>query len=159
MRAKLRSAVLVVIHLVLLIPLYVSADSLRISAERLRVWLDETDPPLVLDVRGRESYQKGTLPGAVSAGRDPLGYLPDDGKEPVILVVPEEADSRFIETWRHRLADAGHEVWLLDSGFDGWKASGGAVVIPDVIYTEPGRVPFVIPRGLCEGNDPAHIYK
>ncbi len=159
MQVRPRFSLFIFISLVLLVPLYLLADPVRISAERLQLWVDGTDPPLVLDVRGKESYQKGTLPGAVNAGRDPLGYLPGNGKEPVVLVVPRAADSRFIEAWRHRLADAGHKVWILDSGFDAWKALGGTVVTPDVIYTEPGRVPFVIPKGLCERNDPAHIYK
>ncbi len=159
MQAKSRLVLLTVVSLALFIQFNVLADPVRISAEKLQAWLDGADPPLVLDVRGKESYQKGTLPGAVNAGRDPLGYLPGNGKEPVVLVVPLAADSRFIEAWRHRLADVGHKVWILDSGFDAWKAVGGTVVIPDVTYTEPGRVPFVIPRGLCERNDPAHIYK
>ncbi len=159
MQVKPRFVLFISVSIVLLVPLYVLSDPVRISAEKLQVWLDGIDPPLVLDVRGKESYQKGSLPGAVNAGRDPLGYLPGNGKEPVVLVVPVAADGRFIEAWRHRLADAGHRVWILDSGFDGWKAVGGTVVVPDVTYTEPGRVPFVIPRGLCERNDPAHIYK
>ncbi len=159
MVVKLRFAVLIVICFFIFASQFLEADPVRVSAVRLMAWLDEVNPPLVLDVRGREVYRAGTLPGAFNAGRDPFGYLPDDSKEPVVLVVPVEADSKFIEAWRRRLADAGHEVWVLDSGFSGWKAIGGAVETSDVSYTKPGRVPFVIPRGLCEGNEPAQTYE
>ncbi len=154
-----RYSVLTAVSLFFLLPLFALGDPASISAARLQSWLEKDNPPLVLDVRGKELYQAGTLPGAVNAGRDPLGYLPDDSKEPVVLILPDEAGAEFAAAWRRRLADAGHEVWVLDRGLDGWKAAGGTVVIYDASYAKPGRVPFVIPRGLCEGNEPAQIYE
>lgn len=149
----------IVVSLLLLLPLFALAESIEISAVKLRVWLDEVNPPLVLDVRGGEAFRVGTVPGAVNAGRDPMGYLPDDSKEPVVLVVSEEADAKLIDAWGRRLSDAAHEVWILRSGLSGWKAAGGSVEVPEVTYAKPGRVPFVIPRGLCEGNDPAQVFE
>ncbi len=156
---KLRYAVLIVVPLFLLTPLFVFGDPVRISAVKLLSWLEEDDPPLVLDVRGKELYRAGTLPGALNAGRNPLGYLPDDSKDPVVLVVPEDANVEYVTAWERRLVDAGHKVWVFDTGIEEWKAAGGVVEIHDVTYVRPGRVPFVIPRGLCEGNEPAQTYE
>ncbi len=130
-----------------------------ITAVSLITWLDAPDPPLILDVRGRRAYLSGTLPGAFDAGSDPLGYLPDHSGDPVVLLAPEMCDSAMIESWRTRLADAGHEVWLLSGGMAAWVAAGGEVEIPETSYAQPGRAPFLIPRGLCERGEPAQVFE
>ena len=137
----------------------VVAETARISASDLMAWLDSDDPPLVLDTRGRDAYRAGSLPGAINAGRNPLGYLPDNSREPVVLILPKAADATFVEGWRRRLADAGHPVLLLEGGLEGWRAVGGPIEQPGATYADPSRVPFLIPRGLCEGNEPAHIFR
>ncbi|MEJ2590121.1 MAG: rhodanese-like domain-containing protein [Candidatus Thiodiazotropha sp.] len=130
-----------------------------IDARRLAAWLDTPDPPLVLDVRGREAYLAGTLPGAFDAGTDPKGYLPDHSGDPVVLLVPDTLDPGRLARWTARLADAGHPVWLLTGGMAAWVEAGGAVEQPDAAYAQPGRVPFLIPRGLCEGGEPAQVFE
>jgi thiosulfate/3-mercaptopyruvate sulfurtransferase len=130
-----------------------------ITAAALITWLDAPDPPLILDVRGSRSYLSGTLPGAFNAGRDPLGYLPDHGSDPVVLLTPETFDSTTIESWHVRLADAGHPVWLLSGGMAAWVDAGGEVEIPETSYAHPGRAPFLIPRGLCERGEPAQVFE
>lgn len=130
-----------------------------IDAQRLAAWLDSPDPPLVLDVRGREAYLAGTLPGAFDAGIDPKGYLPDHGGNPVVLLAADTLDPERLAIWTAKLADAGHPVWLLTGGLTGWAEAGGTIVQPDAAYTRPGRIPFLIPRGLCEGGEPAQVFE
>ena len=142
-----------------LLPWYAVAGQATIFAPELRNWLDGPEPPLVLDVRGRADYLSGTLPGAVNAGRDPKGYLPESGEEPVVVILPADADTALLNAWQRRLFDAGHRAWFLVGGLDAWKEVGGDVVVPEAGYAKPGRIPFVIPRGLCEGNEPAHVFE
>lgn len=130
-----------------------------IDAQRLATWLEAPDPPLVLDIRGREAYLKGTLPGAFDAGTDPKGYLPDQSGDPVVLLTPKTLDPGRLVTWFKRLSAAGHPVWQLTGGMAAWVDGGGAVEQPDVSYAQPGRVPFLIPKGLCEGGDPAQVFE
>lgn len=136
-----------------------SREANDIVAQRLMIWLDSPDPPQVLDVRGRQAYRTGTLPGAFDAGIDPLGYLPDHTGDPVVLLVPEGLDPERLAAWKNRLADAGHPVWLLTGGMAAWISAGGSVEQPDTSYAQPGRVPFLIPKGLCEGGEPAQIFE
>ncbi len=130
-----------------------------IDAQHLAVWLDSPEPPLLLDVRGREAYLAGTLPGAFDAGTDPKGYLPDHGGDPVVLLVADTLETEQLAAWTARLADAGHPVWLLTGGMAAWIAGAGAIEKPDAAYAQPGRVPFLIPRGLCEGGEPAQVFE
>ena len=130
-----------------------------IDALQLMAWLDSPDPPLVLDVRGRQAYLTGTLPGAFDAGSDPLGYLPDHSGDPLVLLTPDSLDHERLATWTARLVDAGHPVWLLTGGITAWIEGGGGIEQPDAAYAQPGRVPFLIPRGLCEGGEPAQVFE
>ena len=137
----------------------ISAQWSSITAKSLLTWMDASTPPLVLDVRGRSAYRAATVAGALDAGIDPAGYLPDDSKVPVVLIIPVDADPVFIEAWFKRLANAGHDVWILDRGLAAWVEAGGQIEKPEVTYTLPGRVPFVIPKGVCETKKPAQIFE
>lgn len=137
----------------------ISAQWSSITAKSMLAWMDASVPPLVLDVRGRSAYRAATVAGAFDAGIDPSGYLPDDSKDPVVLIIPVDADPVFIEAWFKRLANAGHEVWILEGGMAAWVEAGGQIEKPEVTYTLPGRVPFVIPKGICEHNEPAQIFE
>lgn len=130
-----------------------------ISAERLRAWLDQSDPPLILDVRGRADYRTKTIAGAMNAGGDPKGYLADGRGGRLVLLMRGEENSEDIAAWFTRLLNAGHDVWILQGGLAGWIEAGGATETPEFSYTQPGRVPFLIPRGLCEGGEPAHVFE
>ena len=121
--------------------------------------MDASAPPLVLDVRARSAYQAATVAGAQYAGRDPLGYLPDDSKVPVVLIIPGDAGPVIIEPWFERLSNAGHEVWILERGLTAWIEAGGQIEKPGVSYIRPGSVPFIIPKGLCDGSKPAQIFE
>ncbi|MEJ2530099.1 MAG: rhodanese-like domain-containing protein [Gammaproteobacteria bacterium] len=130
-----------------------------VSARELQVWLQESDPPLVLDVRSRSDYNAGTIVGALNGGVDPKGYLADGRGGRLVLLSQESADVAVIDAWVTRLTDAGHEVWLLQGGLAGWIKSGGAVETPEFSYSRPGSVPFLIPRGLCEMGEPAQVFE
>lgn len=130
-----------------------------VSARELQVWLQEPDPPLVLDVRSRSDYNAGTIVGALNGGVDPKGYLADGHGGRLVLLSQESADVAVINAWITRLTDAGHEVWLLQGGLAGWIKSGGAIETPEFSYSRPGSVPFLIPRGLCEMGEPAQVFK
>jgi len=136
-----------------------SAQWPGITAESLLTWMDTTNPPLVLDVRGRSAYRAGTLLGAFNAGIDPLGYLPDDTKDAVVMIIPVDAGPVFVDAWFKRLTNAGHEVWVLEKGLAAWVKAGGKIEKSEVSYIRPGSVPFVIPKGMCEGGEPSVIFK
>lgn len=137
----------------------VSARWPVVSAGELQVWLDETDPPLILDVRGRADYHIKTIAGAMNAGIDPKGYLPDGRDGRLVLLMQGGIDNEVIAAWFTRLVNAGHKVWILQGGLAGWIEAGGATETPEFSYTRPGSVPFLIPRGLCEGGEPAHVFE
>jgi len=128
-----------------------------VSPGQLQAWLDTADPPLILDVRGRAAYRAGTLAGALDGGVEPSGFLPDGGGG-LVLLLPEGASEQLVEAWFARLTDAGHQVWILEGGIAGWVEAGGSVEIPQSTYTRPGSVPFLIPRGLCEGGSPSQVF-
>ncbi len=137
----------------------VAAQRPKVSAETLATWLNNSDPPLVLDVRGRTAYRSGTVPSAVDGGIDPLGFLPGGGGDSIVLLMADKADAAIIDAWFNRLANAGHQVWILENGLSGWVEAGGEVVEPETVYTKPGTVPFVIPKGICEGNEPVQVFE
>ena len=130
-----------------------------ISAEALAERLDSTRPPLILDIRGREKYLEGAIPGALDAGTEPAGFLPDNSGDFLVLIVTDSSAIDYIAPWVARLHKAGHPVLVLDGGFISWRNSGRPIVQPEVSFTRPGTVPFLIPRGLCEGGEPAQVFE
>lgn len=137
----------------------VSSQWRSLSAAQLLAWMDSPEPPLVLDVRGRAAYHAGTIVGALNAGMDPKGYLPGGEGGGVVLLLPEDAADAVVTAWSDRLTDAGHQVWVLQGGLLRWVEAGGETETPEFSYTRPGSVPFLIPRGLCEGGEPAHVFE
>jgi len=130
-----------------------------VTAGQLLAWMDSPEPPLVLDVRGRADYHARTIVGALNGGVDPMGYLPDGEGGKVVLLLPDNAADTVIAAWVSRLENAGHQVSVLQRGLVGWIEAGGNTETPEFSYTRPGSVPFLIPRGLCEGGEPAHIFE
>jgi hypothetical protein len=134
----------------------VLAETRTITAEQLAVWLESEDPPLVLDARGRDAHGERTISGALDVGTDPAGYLPDGRGGTVVLMMLEGntvPDMRA--AWIDRLEKWRHRVYVLVGGPDAWHDAGLPVEYPGNSYTVPGTVPFVIPRGICEMNEPA----
>ncbi|WP_162008600.1 rhodanese-like domain-containing protein [Thermochromatium tepidum] len=123
-----------------------------LSPETLSNRLTQDRPPLVLDTRGRTAYLTGTIPGALDAGTDPAGYLPDSRGGEVVLIIEPGTDPA---PWMNRLLGFGYRVEVLAGGLSAWRAAGLPVVDPQSSFARPGSRPFVIPRGLCEMNTPA----
>lgn len=122
-------------------------------------WLAGDDIPLIIDVRGREAYRTGTVDGALDAGQDPAGYLPDGRGGPVVVLAPSPWPEAERRRWVARLEMAHHTVYRLQGGVAEWQAAGLPVVAPQESFVRPGTVPFLIPRGLCEANEPAQSYR
>ena len=127
-----------------------------IGPAELSAWLSRADAPLVLDVRGRDAYLEGTVGDALDAGTDPAGFLPDSRGGDLVLILPEGA---LAEPWGTRLSDFHYRVYILAGGLTAWRAAGLPVQSPEESFVRPGTVPFVIPRGLCEMNEPAQAYE
>lgn len=128
-------------------------------AELATLLEQDVGAPLVLDVRGLEAHREGTIPGAVHVGTNPAGFLPPVSEMPVVLVLPEPYDRAYLEAWSRRLEDAGLTVRWLEGGVRAWQAAGHALASPEHEYRKPGTVPFVVPRGLCEMEEPAQEFK
>jgi len=131
-------------------------ELLSIGPEALAKWLDEPEPPIVLDVRGRAAYLQGTVAGALDAGTDPAGFLPDSRGGDAVLILAEGAR---LESWRARLTHHGYRVHVLAGGMPAWSVAGFSVERPEQGFVRPGTVPFVIPRGICELNEPAQVFE
>jgi len=131
-----------------------------ISAAQLTELLEAGgDVPLVLDVRGLEAHREGTIPGALHVGMDPAAYLPTVSERIVVLVLPEPYTAAYLGAWVRRLGNAGYLVRRLEGGMPAWRAAGLPVSTPEHVYSRPGTVPFVVPRGLCEMEEPAQEFR
>ena len=133
-----------------------SASPPLVDATTLNAWLNDQDPPLLLDVRPRAEYLAGTIPGALDAGSDPEGFLPDARGGVAVLLT---AESTPLASWHDRLSGFGYEIHVLQNGIAAWRAAGLPVEVPQAEFVRPGTVPFVIPRGICEMNEPAEVYR
>ncbi len=135
------------------VPASVSASEL---ARRLQ---QGADPPLVLDVRGDQAMRDGTIPGALNVGTNPDGFLPPATNQLIVLLVSQPVDPALVRAWAGRLQAAGHPVSVLEGGLPAWRAAGLTVAPREQSYVRPGTVPFVVPRGLCEMNEPAQEFR
>ncbi len=130
-----------------------------ITAGALQQRIAAGDALLLLDIRGRDLSTVETLPGALHGGRDPAGYLPDNRGGELVLISGEGTTPEQLEAWVRRLEQANFRVFILQGGIEGWKAAGGALVSTGGGYHKPGSLPFVVPRGLCEANEPAQVFQ
>jgi len=129
-----------------------------INPELLLSKLQQNPSLLLLDIRDRASYEQASLPGTVFAGSNPHGYLPDAKGGEVVLVTKARPDLQQLTAWSLRLKDFHFQVYLLGGGVEKWQQQGRPIVRHLQSYVIPGTVPFVIPRGLCEANEPAQEY-
>lgn len=98
--------------------------------EKLHQKLESEKPPLVLDVRTNEEYDKSHIPGAwhmmVGQFPDQLKELPQDRDREIVTVCSSGYRSAFAGSI---LLRAGYEnIGHLTGGFPGWTASGYDVV-------------------------------
>ncbi len=112
--------------------------------------------PYILDIRSETDFQAGTLPGAVHGGTEAEAFMPTwAGGEVVLVTAGGGDDPADLPGWTERLSALGFTVLRLEGGFEAWRGAGLTVVQP---YADPGRVPFVIPRGICEHLPPVQEY-
>lgn len=149
----------VLLTVVLLLPGTAGAVDLEpLEPAELAALLETPRPPLLLDIRGAKTYRAGSLPGALDAGRDPEGFLPQAAKSEVVLLPAADTPDERLQAWAQRLGAKERRLYYLAGGVAAWQEAGHEVERHDQSYTRPGTVPFTIPRGLCEMNTPAKVY-
>ena len=114
---------------------------------------------IVLDLRGRRAYLTGTVPGAIDPGNSPEEFRLDARGGIVVLVTEKGAMDKNAEKWVKALCRSNIDVRVLKGGVAGWLAAGLKLEKPEDRFIRPGTVPFVIPRGLCEMNEPAQVFE
>lgn len=116
---------------------------------------------LVLDTRARQDFLAGTIPGAVNTDmlQKKIDGTHEDRQNAYIVVVTKKGrlDSAR-QAWVKRLCDRDIETRILQGGTDSWQAQGFGLELPEERLTLPGTVPFIIPRGLCEMNEPVQEF-
>src|SRR5690349_10446860 len=104
----------------------------EVDARRARELLDGDDPPLLVDVRERDEWEQGRIPGAVHVPRGNLesrieGVAPDRSR-PVLLYCAQGNRSAFAAK---TLTDLGYEhASSLAGGFEDWKRDGLPTDLP-----------------------------
>ena len=96
----------------------------HMTADALHTAVEKSEPIIILDIRDKELYDAGHLPGAVSLPRAAIE---------IDEIVPDQ-DTRIVtycggntrgSLSAHTLKIMGYEnVSMLDGGFRGWKADG-----------------------------------
>ena len=146
-----------------LIPLSLGAAPLlaagMMTPGELKQRISAGDKLLLLDIRSRNLSTAETIPGAMHGGSDPAGFLPDSRGGEVVLIYGSGTSPQELDAWERRLRQANFRVFVLQGGIDGWKASNGALVNNSGSFHKPGSLPFVVPRGLCEPNEPAQVFQ
>lgn len=157
MTARLARQVAVVLVVFPILLVFAYADEIGvIPAVDLARRMSEPVPPLILDLRDADAYSAGTIPGALRGGFDPEGFLPDGRGGIAVLIEPGDASRQA--AWARRLRGAGYTVLVVAGGFSAWRAAGLPAETPGG-FAVPGRTPFIIPRGLCEQNEPAQEHR
>lgn len=143
------------------LPASLAAQNESLSvADLIRLVTDDPGGVYVIDVRPKQVYLSGTVPGAVSAPADPAGFFADGRGGPVLLVTGPDMPSGHLQKWRDRLTGFGFApIHHIDGGFPVWVKRGGAVEKPTDVFVKPGTTPFIIPRGICELNAPAQVFE
>ena len=110
----------------------------EIDAPATRALLDSSDPPVLLDVRERDEWEEGHLPGALHIPRGSLesrveSRLPDREHDIVVYCAVGARSAFAAKT----LEELGYErVRSLAGGFTDWKRNGFPTELPTVLPTE-----------------------
>jgi sulfur-carrier protein adenylyltransferase/sulfurtransferase len=104
----------------------------EVDAAGARALLDAGDAPLLVDVRERDEWAEGHIPGAVHVPRGHLEsrieQVAPDRARPLLLYCAGGSRSAFATK---TLEELGYEsVVNLAGGFTDWKRNGGEVVFP-----------------------------
>lgn len=102
-------------------------------------FLAEEEDVLVLDVRDKEEFVDGFVPGSVFIGLDGtfapwVGALITDLNQKIVLITPEGQEGETVK----RLARVGYDNALgyLEGGFKTWESSGNEIDTIDTISIE-----------------------
>ena len=104
----------------------VKAEIDEVDAQRARELLDGAEPPLLVDVRRRDEWDEGHIPGAVHIPRGSLESRIEraapDRERPIVLYCSAGERSAFAA---RTLGELGYEdVSSLAGGFTDWKRNG-----------------------------------
>jgi len=127
--------------LLLLMPVSVWAQS-GMTPQQAGVWFANTKHMHIVDIRETDAYMAGTLKGAIHVTLEQLRSMQPESEAHVLLIA-DRVDERL-------LPKGYAELRLLAGTPAQWHRAGLHVVRIKVI-----RPAFVIPRGLCETNEPA----
>jgi thiosulfate/3-mercaptopyruvate sulfurtransferase len=111
-------------------------------------------PPFVIDLRPKAEYTDGTVAGALHGEPDPDAFAPPGGIEEVVLIPPAAPDGAGVPAWADRLHHFGIRPFVLEGDPQAWRDAGVRMERPGPTYTDPGAVPYVVPRGICENLPP-----
>ncbi len=117
---------------VITIPTPLRAATRSISLEQLKQRLDARDRVVLVDVREREEYRRGHLPGALSIPRDLLELeiereVPDRATSIVTYCAGGTRSALAAKT----LAELGYtNVETANPGFSRWRSLGYPIVVP-----------------------------
>ena len=128
----------------------------EVDARRAQELLDGDDAPLLVDVRERDEWEQGRIPGAVHVSRGNLesrieGVAPDRSR-PVLLYCAAGNRSAFAAK---TLSELGYERAIsLAGGYTDWQRSGFPTDLPRSLGPErvdPLQPPPADPRGRRGG--------
>jgi rhodanese-related sulfurtransferase len=103
----------------------------KIEPEALHERLEAGDPIVVLDVRTREEFAQGHIPGALNIPHTELGVRLDEVDSEALVAVHCMVGPRA-RLGEKTLADAGRKRILhIEGGFRAWQAEGLPVARPD----------------------------
>ncbi len=116
---------------------YVKSQIKEIDVQGLKRWLEQGPPPRVVDIRERDEFEQGFIPGAKFIPRGHLelqieDYEPDR-ETPIVLYCAGGVRSALAAK---ALQDMGYQhVYSLAGGFSAWKHAG---------------LPFDVPRKMTD---------
>ena len=110
----------------------------ELDARALDARLQDSEPPLVIDVRELDEYEQGAIPGSIHIPRGRIesrieGLVPDRDT-PIVLSCESGARSAFAA---QALGALGYRnVESLTGGFAGWKSGGHQWSVPRLLDAE-----------------------
>jgi molybdopterin/thiamine biosynthesis adenylyltransferase/rhodanese-related sulfurtransferase len=116
----------------------VKAEIDEVNAAETRSLLDSPEPPLLVDVRERDEWEEGHLPGAIHIPRGSLESrieqaARDRGRQIVVYCAAGNRSAFAAKT----LDELGYErVHSLAGGFTDWKRNGLPVELPQTLAPE-----------------------
>lgn len=99
----------------------------RITAEELKQEMESDQPPVVINVLGRDAYRARHLPGSINIPTDEIDrvkqLVPFKGEPIVVHCANEDCDAS--PRAARRLSEMGYtNVRDFEAGYAGWKQAG-----------------------------------